>query len=77
MCGGGRASHIDQGPRCRFPAHVFFFFAMATRVKRTKFTAEEVLVQMVNENEFDSDHGGVSSGKESDIYRQLMDFVEE
>ena len=50
---------------------------MATRAKRTKFTAEEVLVQMVNENEFDSDHGGVSSGKESDIYRQLMDFVEE
>ena len=53
------------------------FFVMATRAKRTKFTAEEVLVQMVNENEFDSDHGGVSSGKKSDIDRQLMDFDEE
>ena len=32
---------------------------------------------MENENEFDSDHGGVSSGKKSDIDRQLMDFDEE
>ena len=39
------------------------FFVMATRAKRMKFTAEEVLVQMENENEFDSDHGGVSAEK--------------
>ena len=49
----------------------------STRPKRTKFTAEEVLVQMEKENEFDSDHGGVSSGKKSDIDRQLMDYDEE
>ena len=40
-----------------------YFFVMATRAKRTKFTAEEVLVQMENENEFDTDHGGVSAEK--------------
>ena len=55
-----------------------YFFVMATRAKRTKFTAEEVLVQMENENEFDSDHGGLmSNGEESDIIRQLIDFDEE
>ena len=44
-------------------ARKLYFFVMATRAKRTKFTAEEVLVQMENENEFDSDHGGVSTEK--------------
>ena len=44
-------------------ARKLYFFVMATRAKRTKFTAEEVLVQMENENEFDSDHGGVSAEK--------------
>ena len=34
-------------------------------------------MQMENGNEFDSDHGGASSGKKSDIERQLMDFAEE
>ena len=50
---------------------------MATRAKRTKFTAKEVLMQIENENEFDRDHGGVSSGKKSDIHQQLIDFDEE
>ena len=44
-------------------ARKLYFFVMAIRAKRTKFTAEEVLVQMENENEFDSDHGGVSAEK--------------
>ena len=55
----------------------FYFFAMVTRAKRTRFTAEEVLVQMENENELNSDHGRISSGEESDIDRQLMDYDEE
>ena len=46
-----------------------YFFAMANHTRRTKFTAEEVLVQMENENEFDSDHGGTLTGEESNMGR--------
>ena len=55
--------HISM--RSKWHARKLYFFVMATRAKRTKFTAEEVLVQMENENEFNSDHGGVLSGKKS------------
>ena len=63
--------------RSKWHASKLYFFAMETRAKRTKFTAKEVLMQIENENEFDRDHGGVSSGKKSDIYQQLIDFDEE
>ena len=57
--------------------HKLYFFAMASHTKRTKFTAEEVLVQMENENEFDSDHRGTLTGEKSNMDRKLMDFDEE
>ena len=53
--------HISM--RSKWHARKLYFFEMATRAKRTKFTAEEVLVQMENENEFDNDHEGVSAEK--------------
>ena len=49
---------------------------MATCPKRVRYTAEEVLDVLQERNEFDSDRGGLSSGEESDIDRQLMDFDE-
>ena len=58
-------------------ARKLYFFAMETPAKRSRFTAEDVLSQLELTNDFDSDHGGMSSGEESDIDRRLMDFDEE
>ena len=61
----------------KWQARKLYFFAMATPAKRSKFTAEEVLSHLEVDNDFDSDHGGMSSGEESDIDRRLMHFDEE
>ena len=49
---------------------------MTTCPKRVRNTAEDVLDVLKERNEFDSDRGGMSSGEESDIDRQLMNFDE-
>ena len=54
----------------------FHFFTMMTCPKRVRNTAEDVLDVLKERNEFDSDRGGLSSGEESDIDRQLMNFDE-
>ena len=58
-------------------AHKLYFFAMATSAKRSRFTTEEILSHLEFDIDFDSDRGGMASGKESDIDRRLMDFDEE
>ena len=63
-------------PKVACHATDFHFFTMATCPKRVRYTAEEVLDVLQERNEFDSDRGGLSSGEESDIDRQLMDFDE-
>jgi hypothetical protein len=49
---------------------------MATCSKRSRFSAEDVLGALEDRNESSSDRGGMSSGEESDIDRQLMDLDE-
>jgi hypothetical protein len=48
---------------------------MATCSKRSCLSAEDVLV-LEDRNESNSERGGMSSGEESDIDRQLMDLDE-
>ena len=49
---------------------------MATCSKRSCLSAEDVLVVLEDRNEPNSERGGMSSGEESDIDRQLMDLDE-
>ena len=50
---------------------------MASSEKRQRFTAEDVLAQIENVNDMDSDRGGMESEEESEIDRQLLNFDEE
>ena len=52
------------------------FLTMATCSKRSCLSAEDVLVVLEDRNESNSERGGMSSGEESDIDRQLMDLDE-
>ena len=63
--------------RSKWHARKLYFFAMATSAKRSRFTTEEILSHLEFDIDFDSDRGGMASGKESDIDRRLMDFDEE
>jgi hypothetical protein len=49
---------------------------MATCSRRSRVSSEDVLVVLEDRNESNSDRGGMSSGEESDIDRQLMDLDE-
>ena len=60
----------------RCDATELHFGTMETCPKRVRYTAEDVLDVLEERNEFDSDRGGMSSGEESDIDRQLMDLDE-
>ena len=50
---------------------------MASSENMQRFTAEDVLAQIENVNDMDSDRGGMDSGEESEIDRQLLNFDKE
>ena len=50
---------------------------MASSEKRQRFTAEDVLAEIENVDDMDSDRGGMDSGEESEIDWQLLNFNEE
>ena len=50
---------------------------MASGQNRQRFTTEDVLAQIENVNDMDSDRGGMDSGEGSEIDRQLLNFDEE
>ena len=49
---------------------------MASSENMQRFTAEDVLEQIENVNDMDSDRGGMDSGEGSEIDRQLLNFYE-
>ena len=50
---------------------------MASSENRQRFKAEDVLAQRQNVNDMGYDRGGMDSGEESEIDRQLLNFDEE
>ena len=59
------------------PAIGWHFSIRASSENRQRFTTEDVLAQIENVNDMDSDRGGMDSGEGSEIDRQLLNFDEE
>ena len=59
------------------PAIGWHFSIRASSENMQRFTAEDVLAEIENVDDMDSDRGGMDSGEESEIDRQLLNFDEE